>query len=158
DCVISDLRFKKRDKTAYLEWKKDAVKRDASIRRAAVQQVQAQLFAEGIPPDLEQRYENARKRYWDARVQYSNYLKHHDMALWRALMPCDPVITIADDVALFECFSADESSYGCLSVNRADGFGASDNIQFGTTNVDYSWDLYHHFQSLRSYRDTRFKV
>jgi hypothetical protein len=24
--------------------------------------------------------------------------------------------------------------------------------------VDYSWDLYHHFQSLRSYRETRFRV
>jgi hypothetical protein len=24
--------------------------------------------------------------------------------------------------------------------------------------VDYSWDLYHHFQALRSYRDTRFRI
>jgi hypothetical protein len=28
----------------------------------------------------------------------------------------------------------------------------------GTTNVDYSWDLYHHFQSLRTYRETRFLI
>ena len=41
------------------------------------------------------------------------------------LMPCDPVITVADDVVFFECFSADESSYGCLTVNRGDGFGDS---------------------------------
>jgi hypothetical protein len=158
DCVISDLRFKKRDKTAYLEWKKDEGKRDAAIRRAAVQEFQLKMLQQGFAPDLEKQYEQARKRYWDARVQYSAYLRRHDMELWRQLMPCDPVITITEDVALFECFSADESSYGCLSVNRADGFGASDNVQLGTTNVDYSWDLYHHFQSLRSYRDTRFKV
>ena len=37
-------------------------------------------------------------------------------------------------------------------------FGKSENLQFGTTNVDYSWDLYHHFQSLRSYRETRFRI
>ncbi len=161
DCVISDLRFKKRDKTAYLEWKKDEGKREAAMRQAAVQRVQMALFDKqqlGFPPDLDRQYDRARKRYWDARVQYSKYLQRHDMELWRTLLPCDPVITIAEDVALFECFSADESSYGCLSVNRADGFGASDNVQFGTTNVDYSWELYHHFQSLRSYRDTRFKV
>lgn len=73
-------------------------------------------------------------------------------------MPYDPVITVAPDVCLFECFSGDESSYGCLSVDREAAFGRSDEIQFGTTNVDYSWDLYHHFQTLRSYRETRFRL
>ncbi len=72
-------------------------------------------------------------------------------------MPCDPVITVADDVVFFECFSADESSYGCLSVSR-ERFGTGSAVQLGTTNVDYSWDLYHHFQSLRSYRQTRFLI
>ncbi len=28
----------------------------------------------------------------------------------------------------------------------------------GTTNVDYSWPLYEHFQKLRSYRETRFTI
>jgi hypothetical protein len=72
-------------------------------------------------------------------------------------MPCDPVITVADDALLFECFSADESSYGCLTVSR-DAFGPSDGVSLGTTNVDYSWDLYNHFQGLRSYRETRFEI
>src|SRR5688572_7167205 len=74
------------------------------------------------------------------------------------LMPCDPVVTVADDVVYFECFSADESSYGCLTAERDGAFGPSHSLKFGTTNVDYSWDLYHHFQALRSYRQTRFKV
>jgi hypothetical protein len=73
-------------------------------------------------------------------------------------MPCDPIITVAQDVVFFECFSADESSYGCLSVDREDTFGRTPNMQVGTTNVDYSWALYNHFQSLRSYRETRFTV
>ena len=80
-----------------------------------------------------------------------------DPELWRWLMPCDPVITVADDVVFFECFSADESSYGCLSVSR-DAFGPGTAVSLGTTNVDYSWDLYHHFQSLRTYRETRFLI
>jgi hypothetical protein len=79
------------------------------------------------------------------------------MELWRLLMPCDPVITVAEDILFFECFSADESSYGCLSVDR-DAFSASEQVSLGTTNVDYSWALYEHFQKLRSYRETRFLV
>jgi hypothetical protein len=67
------------------------------------------------------------------------------------------VITVAPDVLFFECFSADESSYGCLSVDR-EGFGKSDGVKLGTTNVDYSWELYDHFQTLRSYRETRFRI
>ncbi len=31
-------------------------------------------------------------------------------------------------------------------------------VALGTTNVDYSWSLYEHFQKLRSYRETRFLV
>jgi hypothetical protein len=68
------------------------------------------------------------------------------------------VITVADDVVFFECFSADESSYGCLTVERDETFAGADAVRCGTTNVDYSWDLYEHFQTLRTYRETRFRV
>ena len=81
----------------------------------------------------------------------------HDPELWRLLMPCDPVITVAPDVLFFECFSADESSYGCLTVDR-EAFAGERDVALGTTNVDYSWALYEHFQLLRSYRETRFLV
>src|SRR3954452_13208927 len=81
----------------------------------------------------------------------------HDPALWRLLMPCDPVITVSPDVLFFECFSADESSYGCLTVDRG-AFDRERDVAPGTTNVDYSWALYEHFQRLRSYRETRFLV
>ena len=161
DVVINDLRFKPRDKTAYEQWKKNEQARLGAVRResyrAAVAEINAQR-AVPLPPDFEKSFERLRRKYWDARIKYSNYLLKNDPALWRQLMPCDPVITVADDVVFFECFSADESSYGCLTVNREDVFGKSDSVQLGTTNVDYSWDLYHHFQSLRTYRQTRFSV
>ncbi len=161
DCVISDLRYKKRDKTNYLTWKKQQAGRDTAIRGTALREAMKEILAKREVPvadDFLQTFEGARRKYWKARQQYSTYLMKHDQALWRKLMPCDPVVTVADDVVFFECFSGDESSYGCLTVNRADGFGPSERTQFGTTNVDYSWDLYHHFQSLRSYRETRFRV
>ena len=161
DCVISDLRFKKKDKTAYKQWKADQQKREPVIRREALKVAMADVMAKRNMPvdeDFVDLFEGARKQYWNARQQYSNYLYKHDRELWRKLMPCDPVITVADDVVFFECFSADESSYGCLTVNRGDGFGDSHELKFGTTNVDYSWELYNHFQSLRSYRETRFRI
>lgn len=163
DVVVSDFRFKPRDKDkrAYLAWKQGQQARDAALRReayaAVTQEIEARR-AQPLPDGFEDEFERARKKYWDARVEYSNYLRRHDAETWRLLMPCDPVITVADDVVFFECFSGDESSYGCLTAVREDVFGPSDSTKLGTTNVDYSWDLYHHFQSLRSYRQTRFRV
>jgi hypothetical protein len=161
DVVISDLRFKKRDKSAYEAWKKNQGNRDAVIRREAYQQATLEIERkrnEPLAKAFEQEFESARNQYWTARIKYSEYLRKHDPDLWRKLMPCDPVITVADDVVFFECFSKDESGYGCLSVDRARGFGASSNLQLGTTNVDYSEGLYEQFQTLRTYRPTRFNL
>ena len=161
DVVISDLRFQPKDKTAYEAWKKSEQTRQSAIRRATYQAVRAEVLArqsDPVPPDLERQFYRCRKVYWNARQQYSTYLLNNDRELWRQLMPCDPVITVAEDVVFFECFSADESSYGCLSVDRSSGFGPSAETRLGTTNVDYSWELLHHFQSLRTYRETRLKV
>ena len=161
DVVISDLRFKPRDKTAYQEWKKSEQHRIAALRLGAYQEAKQEILgrrAEPVSPDLERQFNRCKKLYWRARSLYSFYLLGHDPELWRMLVPCDPVITVADDVVFFECFSADESSYGCLSVHREAAFGNSDNTRFGTTNVDYSWDLFNHFQALRSYRETRLRL
>lgn len=161
DVVISDLNFKPRDKTAYEEWKKNERSRVASLRQQAYQEAKKEILGrheEPVPPDLEKQFTRFRKIYWDARLKYSAYLLKTDQELWRLLTPCDPVITVAEDVVFFECFSADESSYGCLTVNRDSAFGKSSETRLGTTNVDYSWDLFNHFQGLRSYRETRFKV
>ena len=143
--------------------KKPSRRSEAAIRRRSTPPRSRRKCSPDRPSrcrrDFEQQFDTARKQYWDCpRSSYSNYLYRHDQELWRMLMPCDPVITVADDVVFFECFSGDESSYGCLTVNRGDGFGPSESLQLGTTNVDYSWDLYHHFQSLRSYRQTRFSI
>ena len=64
-------------------------------------------------------------RNWKARDAYTRYLQQHDQELLRLLVPYDPVITVAEDVVFFECFSADESSYGCLTVERDAAFGAA---------------------------------
>ena len=160
DVVISDLRYKPRDKSAYEEYQAAENQRLAVIRAGAAKGKRDELKARDLsdmPPNLESEFNAARRKYWLARMKYSTYLMTFDRELWRLLMPCDPVITVAPDSLFFECFSADESSYGCLSVAR-DSFTSESQVALGTTNVDYTWSLYEHFQTLRSYRQTRFTI
>ncbi|VTR91960.1 zinc finger swim domain protein : Uncharacterized protein OS=Singulisphaera acidiphila (strain ATCC BAA-1392 / DSM 18658 / VKM B-2454 / MOB10) GN=Sinac_4397 PE=4 SV=1 [Gemmata massiliana] len=160
DVVISDLRFKPKDKTGYEEWKKQEAAKEARIRTEAVKLKRAELEKERgrpMPRNLERQFQKCRQRYWEARTRYGTLLSREDPELWRMLMPCDPVITVSPDVMFFECFSADESSYGCLTVER-EAFEAETDVALGTTNVDYSWRLYEHFQTIRSYRETRFTI
>jgi hypothetical protein len=161
DVVISDLRYKPRDTSAYEAWKKEEARRLAAVRGEAFRQAKAEILSrrqDPVSPGLETDYRRCLKRYWTVRQRYADYLRKHDLDLWRLLMPCDPVVTVADDVVFFECFSADESSYGCLTVDRDGGFGPASGVRAGTTNVDYSWALYDRFQALRTYRETRLRV
>jgi hypothetical protein len=161
DVVVGDLRFKKKDKTAYEAWKKAEADREAKLRSEVFDQAKRQELAkfakEPIPPNLENDFRKMHRVYWDARVRWANELARNDPDMFRHLVPCDPVVTVAPDVVFFECFSKDESSYGCLSVDR-DSFVGSQEAGLGTTNVDYSLALYEHFQTLRSYRKTRLSV
>ena len=160
DVVISDLRYKPRDKSAYEAYLVGENQRLAVIRASATKGKRDELKARELsdmPIGLETEFQSARRKYWQARMKYSTYLMTFDRELWRLLMPCDPVITVAPDSLFFECFSADESSYGCLSVSR-DSFASENAVALGTTNVDYTWSLYEHFQTLRSYRQTRFTI
>lgn len=160
DVVVSDLRFKPRDREAYEQWKRAERQREAQIRAAEYQRLKQEVLAEHpeLPEGFEQDFNQKRKRYWKLRDKYGRRLWQRDPQMWRLLVPCDPVVTVADDVMFFECFSADQSSYGCLTLDREDALGTSTQLELGTTNVDYSWALYDHFQTLRSYRETRLAV
>ena len=160
DIVVSDLRYKPQDHSDYRAYLEAEKVREAVLRHGATAAAKAELLKREVPampPGLEERFESLRKTYWNARLRFSDHLSRTDPKLWRMLVPCDPVITVAPDVVFFECFSADESSYGCLTVDRG-AFENEEKAALGTTNVDYSWDLYEEFQKLRSYRQTRFQI
>lgn len=161
EVVVGDLRFKKKDKTAYNLWKQEQQREEAQIRQIAFNAAKKaeieNLAREPVPPGLEQEFRKMHDVYWRARRQWANDLHRNDPELFRHLVPCDPVVTVAPDVVFFECFSKDESSYGCLLVDR-DAFRGESASAPGTTNVDYSLALYDHFQTLRTYRPTRLLV
>jgi hypothetical protein len=163
--VVGDLKFKKRDKTAYVAWQQQQLAKQADLKQAlfdhAKQEELARIATEPIPAGLELDFQRLHRVYWTARRKWASELSQHDPELFRHLVPCDPVVTVAPDVVFFECFAKDESSYGSLSVNR-EAFRpsavASGNTGLGTTNVDYSLALFDHFQTLRTYRPTRLLV
>src|SRR5262249_27278291 len=141
-------------------WKKGEAEKEAEIRRQIAGEAEkrelARIAKEPIPPNLESDFQKMHSLYWTARRRWASELSQNDPELFRHLVPCDPVVTVASDVVYFECFSKDESSYGCLLVDR-DAFDAG-TAGLGTTNVDYSLALYEHFQTLRTYRTSRLLV
>lgn len=69
----------------------------------------------------------------------------------------DPVITVHPDELFFEAFSTDESVYGRLSA-PLDAFEVAHDPVYGTTNIDFTWQLRTALQELRSSRRTDFTV
>lgn len=159
EVVVGDLKAKPRDKSAWAAYKVELAQREARIAEAASKRAELDALyqaSEPPPEDLKQRFRRAHSKYFKARSRWIHDLYQKDKKLWWLL---DPVVTAAPDVVFFECFSLDESSYACLSVER-EAFSRQDHSSqgLGTTNVDYSWALYDQFQKLRSYRPTQLAV
>lgn len=157
DVVISDMRFKPKDKTAYNEWvaQNEALflaeymlGYDAAAANKRVEEIKSELA------EVRNEKEKIMGPFYKARQKYFNYLFLKDRDAWVVL---DPVITIHPDELFFECFSQDESTYGKLGCNY-NVFTSIDDYKCGTTNVDYSTELYEEFQKIRDYKETEFKV
>ena len=76
------------------------------------------------PADLDDQFRKAHRLYWNRRVQWAGELMRNDPELFRSLVPCDPVVTVAPDCVFFECFSKDESAYS----DRPEEFGFGDEL------------------------------
>jgi hypothetical protein len=155
DVVVSDLRFKPKDKTAYKEW---AVEREQIDWQAVAAQKselggRIKLLQDELT-DLNRRQSARWKPFYDARRKYYDYLYQKNKDLWFVL---DPVITVHPDEVFFECFSEDESSYGRLGA-KYEVFENINEFACGTTNIDYSAALYDEFQKIRTYKKTRFEI
>lgn len=153
--VVSDLRFKPRDRTAYFEWLKQneaALLAEAATRREELKP-RIETLQKRIRT-LDDESQRLMKPFFTARQAYFNYLYKQNRDAWIVL---DPVITVHPDEIFFECFSLDESSYGRLSCDH-DVFEQLGEMEFGTTNIDYSHALYDEFQKIRTYRDTTLSI
>ena len=153
--VVSDLRFKPRDRTAYFEWLKQNEVQLLSEALAKREQLKPKVDAlRARIRALDADYARHMKPFWTAQQAYFDYLYRENRDAWIVL---DPVITVHPDEIFFECFSLDESSYGRLSCDH-DVFESLGEMACGTTNIDYSHALYDEFQKIRSYRDTTLTI
>ena len=155
DVVVSDLRWRPKDKTAYKAWLADQDLVDLEAVAATRKELLARYHT--LRQELDTLKAESAKRmeaFYRARQKYFDYLYKRDHNAWLVF---DPVITVHPDEIFFECFSRDESSYGRLSVDF-DVFKSVKEQSPGTTNIDYSTDLYNEFQKLRTYKTTRFEI
>ncbi|HJT74687.1 MAG TPA: hypothetical protein VJ720_11725 [Chitinophaga sp.] len=157
DVVVSDLRFKPKDKTAYKEWaaQQESIwlaeamgQYDAAAADARIKSLQVELT------DVQKEKERVMAPFYKARKTYFDYLYQKDRDAWFVL---DPVISVHPDEIFFECFSQDESAYGKLSASY-NVFKEVNEFKCGTTNIDYSAALYNEFQKIRDYKETSFTV
>lgn len=155
DVVVSDLRFKPKDKTAYKAWA--AQREQIDWQTVAGQRAEAAAKIKVLQDeltDLRSRRSTRWKPFYDAQRKYFDYIYRKNRDLWFVL---DPVITVHPDEVFFECFSEDESSYGRLGA-KYEVFENIKNFACGTTNIDYSAALYDEFQKIRTYKKTRFEI
>ena len=122
DVVISDLRYQPKDRTADRARAAERQRQENLLRKQAVTEAQQELLLrepEPLPEGLEARFRDLRKQYWDARQEYSNYLMRHDPEMWRKLRRAIRSLRSPPTCFLLRVFQRDESSYGCLTVDRA---------------------------------------
>ena len=153
--VVSDLRFKPKEKVDYMAWLKeqeDIFLAEALSQRggkkARIEELRAEL------QEIQKKEHSALAPFYKARSKYWNYLYKHDYDAWFVL---DPVITVHPDSVFFECFSQDESSYGKLSCSY-EVFKNISKHSYGTTNIDYSDALFQEFQKIRDYKNTKLTI
>ncbi len=155
DVVVSDLRFKPKDKTAYKEWR--AKQEEIDWQTVAAQRKEVAGALKQLQEEMNELNKRSYERlapFYKARQRYFNYLYEKDRDAWFVL---DPVITVHPDEVFFECFSQDESSYGRLGASY-EVFKNINELACGTTNIDYSAALYDEFQKIRSYKTTLFEI
>jgi len=161
DVVVGDHRIAPKDRSAYEAWQQEQAQQERQLRQQLFtrnrDEALDKLSEVPIPAGLEDDFRRLHRKYWGIRVKWAGELMRNDPELFRHLVPCDPVVSVAPDTVFFECFAKDESSYGCFFADRG-AFRTSGEVSLGTTNVDYSIALFDHFQSLRTYRSTKLLV
>jgi hypothetical protein len=155
DVVVSDLRWKPKDRTVYKAWLARQEELDWTQIDNQRSEVAAQIADYQAQLDVLRKNNAVRMRpFYKARQRYFDYLYRRDHDSWFVL---DPVITVHPDELFFECFSQDESTYGKLSTSY-EAYKTVGEMAYGTTNVDYSQSLYEEFQKIRSYKTTKLEI
>ncbi|MDX2306541.1 MAG: SWIM zinc finger family protein [Microscillaceae bacterium] len=157
--VKGDWRSPQKDHSAYQEWVMERYLEELPEHLKGLEAEKALLLEKREKLKIRQKnlkneIDPIQKEINKARMEYYQWLYKHDREKWIVL---DPVISVHPDAVIFEAFSLDESSYGRVSV-PADLLETFGEVQFGTTNIDFSQALADEIYRVRSYRPAWLKV
>ncbi len=155
DIVVSDFRFKPKDKSDYKAWANQQEAIWLADFMKGEKEVKDKI--EPLRAELDRVRNEKTKIMAPFNVAKQKYFNHIYLSNREAWIVLDPVITVHPDELFFECFSKDESSYGKLGCSYNVFQNISD-FKCGTTNIDYSSALYDEFQKIRQYKKTDFKI
>jgi len=153
--VVSDLRFKPKDREEYKAWaarQEQIILEEATANRGEIKAKRDALRK--TLTDINKQEHKLMQPFYQKRRAYFDYIYKKDRDAWFVL---DPVITVHPDEIFYECFSQDESTYGRLGCSY-EVFKNIEDFDCGTTNIDYSDALYKEFQKIRNYKETEFIV
>jgi hypothetical protein len=153
--VVSDFKYRPRDRVAFLAWLDEQDRRfllslgvKSAKARDRIKQIEDRLR------ELDKRRMERLKPFETARLALFNYLYVREFDFRQLL---DPVITVHPDEIAFEAFSKDESTYARVAA-KFDLFEKVYANDCGTTNIDFSAKLHNEMERIRTYRRTRFTV
>jgi hypothetical protein len=155
DVVVSDFKYQPRDRFAFFSWLEEQDRQ--FLASLAVRGKKTRERLEELDDrlqELNQKRDQRRAGYYRARLDYFN---HAYTSRYELQLLLDPVITVHPDEVSFEAFSRDESTYARLAA-KLDLFGKVDQLEYGTTNIDFSTRLHAELERMRSYRATRFDI
>jgi hypothetical protein len=108
DVVVSDHRHHRRGRAAWLSYKERVARPEADLRAAGARATHEALAdAESLPALAGAsavlsggELAAAHRRYWRLRGDVEAQLRADDPALFRALAPCDPIVTVGELVSI----------------------------------------------------------
>lgn len=148
--VVSDLKYRPRDREGFRAWLAEqdrlflaGLGMKSKKAQARLQDLEAQLA------DLNAARQARLSGFQRARSGFLGRM----VRLALDGMVYDPVISVHPDELSLEAFSRDESSYARLAVKH-ELFERVQELQCGTTNIDFSAGLSAQTERLRAYRTT----
>ncbi|MBD3254698.1 MAG: hypothetical protein GF383_06375, partial [Candidatus Lokiarchaeota archaeon] len=175
EIVISDMGHKKKERVEFYAWLENEIKRRVLEHEKFMPEVRDKLSTQmnELVKDLEKKESEIRKlsqlkndlqkniedkdiwkEYYKIERDFWSFIRTRDIALWWIL---DPVITVHPDQISFEAFSLDESTYGCLSIDRQE-FKTKGTPKLGTTNIDFSAKLAREMARFRTYTQVELSI
>jgi hypothetical protein len=153
--VTTDLKYRPRDRLAFRAWLEEQDRRFVAGLGARNDQTRRRLETLEVRlAELGRRRERRLLPFHRARQAYFEHVCQNQYELAYLL---DPVITVHPDEIFFEAFSRDESCYARLGVKH-EAFGRVEELECGTTNIDFSQRLASELERIRSYRQTDFDI